>query len=243
MTNRTTDVLNEAADSVERNVRCQTHTEANGKANAVEHLRQLAAEAQPDTRNPSVITDRVLSEVLAERIRQDDRWGEQNHPDGTGVTPEQIKLAENAKAMCQQAFAEGRGDWAHVLFEEVREALAESGLPQLRAELVQIAAVAVAWIEAIDRRSAVVAPDAASVPPGAPVRPSQPSSASESAQSPTGTPEGALRASAAPEPPNPYANGMCTYGEDQAPGSGCIKPAGHNGAHYVTPGDTDDHDL
>lgn len=38
-------------------------------------------------------------------------------------------------------------------------------------------------------------PDAASVPPGAPVRPSQPSSVSESTQSPTGTPEGALKAS------------------------------------------------
>lgn len=153
-------ILTEAADSVQRNVRCQTHTEANGKANAVEHLRQLAAEALPATGNPSVITDRVLSEVLAERIRQDIRWGEQNHNDGTGVAPEQTKLADNAKAMCQQAFAEGRGDWAHILFEEVREALAESDPAKLRTELIQTAAVAVAWVEAIDRRAAV-APAAA----------------------------------------------------------------------------------
>lgn len=48
-----------------------------------------------------------------------------------------------------------------------------------------------------------VAPDAASVPPGAPVRPVQPSSASESAHSPTGTPEGALRASLPAEVPAP----------------------------------------
>ena len=104
--------------------------------------------------NPSVTTDRVLSQVLAERIRQDIQWNEQNHPDGTGISPEQRKLADNAKAMCQQAFAEGRGDWAHILVEEVREALAESDPAKLRAELVQVGAVAVAWIECIDRRMA-----------------------------------------------------------------------------------------
>ena len=47
---------------------------------------------------------------------------------------------------------------------------------------------------AADLRFAIAHP-AASVPPGAPVRASQPSSVSESAQSPTGTPEGALRES------------------------------------------------
>lgn len=43
--------------------------------------------------------------------------------------------------------------------------------------------------------------------------------------------------------PDPYANGICPYGEDQAPGSGCIKPAGHDGAHLITPGDTSDLDA
>jgi hypothetical protein len=95
----------------------------------------------------------VLAEVQAERERQDEQWGEQNHPDGTGIAPAQTELADNAKATCQQAFAEGRGDWAHILFEEVREALAESDPVKLRAELVQVAAVAVAWVAAIDRRS------------------------------------------------------------------------------------------
>ncbi|MEU8101662.1 hypothetical protein [Streptomyces rubiginosohelvolus] len=39
---------------------------------------------------------------------------------------------------------------------------------------------------------------------------------------------------------DPYANGVCPFGEDEAPGSGCIKPKGHDGAHLVTPGDVDD---
>lgn len=66
-------ILTEAADSVQQHVRCQTHTEANGKANAVEHLRQLAAEALPATGNPSVITDRaaVLREAADELGRMD----------------------------------------------------------------------------------------------------------------------------------------------------------------------------
>lgn len=45
--------------------------------------------------------------------------------------------------------------------------------------------------------AAAVASNAASVPPGAPVRPSQPSSVSESAQSPTGVPTGPLKPSVA----------------------------------------------
>lgn len=43
--------------------------------------------------------------------------------------------------------------------------------------------------------------------------------------------------------PNPYANGMCPYGEGEASGSGCIKPAGHDGVHLVTPGVPFDDDL
>jgi hypothetical protein len=44
--------------------------------------------------------------------------------------------------------------WVDILEEEVAEAAAESDPAKLRAELVQVAAVAVAWIEAIDRRAA-----------------------------------------------------------------------------------------
>ncbi|MGW3387303.1 hypothetical protein [Streptomyces cinereoruber] len=45
------------------------------------------------------------------------------------------------------------------------------------------------------------------------------------------------------QPTDLYANGLCPYGEDLAPGSGCILPAGHDGSgHLVVPGDTDDLD-
>ena len=45
-----------------------------------------------------------------------------------------------------------------------------------------------------------------------------------------------------PEPTtDPYANGVCPFGEDIAPGAGCILPAGHEPAdrHIVTDGDLD----
>ncbi|GAB2732583.1 hypothetical protein [Streptomyces bullii] len=100
--------------------------------------------------NPNT-THRVLREVLAERARQDAKFGEQNHHDGTG-NKEQQAAAESARRWCQDAFASGYGTWSDVLAEEVAEANAERDPARLRAELVQVAAVAVAWVEALDRR-------------------------------------------------------------------------------------------
>jgi hypothetical protein len=37
----------------------------------------------------------------------------------------------------------------------------------------------------------------------------------------------------------PYADGVCDYGEEWAPGAGCLLPAGHDGPHCVADGDTD----
>lgn len=111
----------------------------------------------------------VLMAVMAERERQDAKWGEQNHPDGTGgwcvldggallraplTGGDRRYEAEEAQADCDLAAREGRLTWRHILLEEVYEALAEDDPARLRAELVQVAAVASAWVEAIDRRQA-----------------------------------------------------------------------------------------
>jgi hypothetical protein len=95
----------------------------------------------------------VLAEVQAERERQDVKWGEQNHPDGTG-SQEQQAAAGLARSWCQDAFGSGYGTWSDVLAEEVAEANAERDPAKLRAELIQVAAVATAWVAAIDRRPA-----------------------------------------------------------------------------------------
>jgi hypothetical protein len=94
----------------------------------------------------------ILAEIQAERERQDARWGPQNHPDGTGGI-EARRIAEDARRNCQAAAERGTVTWLLISDEEHCEALAESDPVKLRAELVQDAAVKVAWIAAIDRRT------------------------------------------------------------------------------------------
>lgn len=99
-------------------------------------------------------TEAVLEEVFDERERQHEKWGEQNHPDGTGTDPEgDAEMAEFAKQVCKQAAADGTVTYRHIAEEEFLEAFAESDPAKLRAELVQVAAVVVQWIETIDRRA------------------------------------------------------------------------------------------
>jgi hypothetical protein len=99
--------------------------------------------------------DRVLDEVFDERRRQHTKWGEQNHPDGTDLFWSRLAEAldpKRAKEHCDEGTTHGFLTFAHILVEEVAEALAETDPERLRAELLQVAAVAVSWVEAIDRR-------------------------------------------------------------------------------------------
>lgn len=95
----------------------------------------------------------ILAEVQAERARQDARWGEQNHPDGTGRDGDKVN-ADYARMACEAAASRGEVTWRHIAAEEDLEAHAESDPVKLRAELIQAAAVKVAWVGAIDRRMA-----------------------------------------------------------------------------------------
>ncbi|OFV78483.1 hypothetical protein [Rhodococcus erythropolis] len=95
----------------------------------------------------------VLPEIADERERQDEKWGEQNHPDGTG--PDYRGAAFEARRRCQRAARSGLVTYKDILEEEVYEAFAETDPVELREELVQVAAVAVAWIEKLDRERAV----------------------------------------------------------------------------------------
>ncbi|SIJ51605.1 Uncharacterised protein [Mycobacteroides abscessus subsp. bolletii] len=122
-------------------------------------------------------TGRILQLVAYERIRQQDKWGEQNHP---GVHPVliqrpggcttqrmaqeyEIPTANRARFICQCAAECGEVTWGHILIEEVAEAIEAATLyeealqrgggtqPTARRlvvnELVQVAAVAVQWAE------------------------------------------------------------------------------------------------
>jgi hypothetical protein len=111
----------------------------------------------------------VIQEIRSERARQDAKWGEQNHPDGTGpsvmvlegvehYTNDELSdapahdLAHGATLATDISAGGGTVTWRDILLEETFEALAEDDPQKLRTELVQVAAVATQWVEAIDRR-------------------------------------------------------------------------------------------
>ena len=103
-----------------------------------------------------------LADVRAEREAQDAKWGEQNHPDGTG--PDTFPLMHLDGVQNAAELRDAAREWTDVrsafhlvsyrdvLLEEVLEALAEDDPTGLRRELIQVAAVALGWVGAIDRR-------------------------------------------------------------------------------------------
>lgn len=112
-------------------------------------------------------TGGVLDEVRLERERQDAKWGVQNHPDLSPRRdrsyPErtaeemQIPSAHTARSCCEHLAARGELGFADIALEEFAESIEAAALGdvvELRKELVQTAAVIVAWIESIDRRGA-----------------------------------------------------------------------------------------
>jgi len=93
-----------------------------------------------------------VHDIWPERQRQHEKWGEQNHADGTGAKGDN-EIAAVTKKITDLAAANGALTWRMILEEEVSEAFAETDEAKLRAELVQVAAVAQAWVAALDRRT------------------------------------------------------------------------------------------
>lgn len=94
---------------------------------------------------------RLLEQVRGERRRQHRNLGVQNHPDGTGYIGADAECAV-ARAKYDTAKASGGLTWVDILREEVAEAFEETDPARLKVELIQVAAVALAWAEALDRR-------------------------------------------------------------------------------------------
>lgn len=118
-----------------------------GDETALEVLNALAERAHSGTK-----TTEVCAEVEMERAHQDAKWGQQNYPDGTA--PSWGKSRDGARRVTALGAELGQSRWLYILQEEVLGAFAETDPARLRAELVQVAAVAVSWIECIDRRGA-----------------------------------------------------------------------------------------
>lgn len=110
---------------------------------------------------PYRATELVLQEIAGERVEQRGTWGQQDHPTGTrdvrrligdADLPTWGTLAYEGRLRCQYLADRGKVDWVAILFEEMAEFASSLNDEKAREELVQVAAVAVAAIEAIDRR-------------------------------------------------------------------------------------------
>lgn len=107
----------------------------------------------------------ILREVIEERKSQDSKWGEQNWPclDQTllnregGCTEERmceeydIPTQTRAKSVVDIKVERGDLTYADIALEEFCEVIGEFDPIKRRAELVQLTAVCIAWLEKIDR--------------------------------------------------------------------------------------------
>lgn len=91
----------------------------------------------------------VFIAIEGERLRQLEKWGVQTGKrlDGTGIQSYRLFAEEYQRQNDARHEAGKAGVWAKILLEEVYEALAESDPDKLAHELVQVAAVATAWLE------------------------------------------------------------------------------------------------
>lgn len=125
-----------------------------GRPKKVQPVATLAPNLTIATAPVSIHT--VLAEIQIERAEQDAKWGEQSHPLIGTDNPDSMRKryetqANHWKAVNDSRAKNGVSGWDGILLEEALEALAESDPAKARAELVQVAAVAVAMIEHIDR--------------------------------------------------------------------------------------------
>jgi len=97
------------------------------------------------------VTGRAIASVLAEVVRVDGIRGLDIHTHGGTGGERWARARDAAQEEYDAAERAGVPTFALALREELYEALAETEPALLRAELVQVAAVCVRWIRAIDR--------------------------------------------------------------------------------------------
>lgn len=108
----------------------------------------------------SYLMKQVTAEVEDERRRQNAKWGDVTETDrhmaiGGRADVFRCDLRDEAQALVNEKAESKELTWVDILFEEFTELLAEpdSNWPAQRAEAIQVAAVAVALVEAGDLRA------------------------------------------------------------------------------------------
>lgn len=111
------------------------------------------------------VTAHVLNDIWTERIRQDDKWGLQDHPYFSGPpNPEAGRRfyalqAGYLKDDNNRYVSTNELGWDTIAFEELYEALEKAAVDDeaYERELIETAAVLVAMVEANRRKRGVVA--------------------------------------------------------------------------------------
>lgn len=94
----------------------------------------------------------IFLDARAEMQRQDEKWGQQDHQDGTCMYGDH-EAVHWAKVAVDLHAKNGTLTWRDILMEEIREAFDESDPQKLDEELNQCMAVIAQWRLAIRRRS------------------------------------------------------------------------------------------
>lgn len=95
----------------------------------------------------------VLEQIRMDRREEDKKYGEQSHPDGTGVA-EHANMARLAIEAMDDTIARNPDDvtWAGLMTEEYWISMTKEHPEDLRVALIDLCVTAVAWIEDLDRR-------------------------------------------------------------------------------------------
>nr|WP_319266007.1 MazG-like family protein [uncultured Draconibacterium sp.] len=91
--------------------------------------------------------EKVLNEVKAERHRQNEKWGVQDHHPIEWMSILMEEVGEASKEIVDWNFANGINN----VKDKVSPDVQEKRLKDYRAECIQIAAVAVQMVESLDR--------------------------------------------------------------------------------------------
>lgn len=90
----------------------------------------------------------ILGQVAVERDAQDKKWGKQDHGNSYWLAILGEEFGEVAREICEQ------GVTMLMKASPDSKEMKRNAVAFMRKELIQVAAVAVAWIESIDRQLA-----------------------------------------------------------------------------------------
>ena len=97
----------------------------------------------------------ILMDIVNERHRQDEKWGEQTHPFTRLSANHHKLLADSWKDANDRVNQDPNQEitWDAIALEELHEAFAETDPVLIRREAIETAAVMVALVEDLDRQA------------------------------------------------------------------------------------------